>query len=65
MDYILAASNLRASIFGLPGNTNIDQIKKGRLAFDDNNYVFDGKVYDIDKLDLESKKLPWEKEAYE
>ena len=35
------------------------------LAFDDNNYVFDGKVYDIDKLDLESKKLPWEKEAYE
>ena len=44
---------------------HINQIKKGRLAFDDNEYVFDGKVYDIDKLDLESKKLPWEKEAYE
>ena len=43
---------------------HIDQIKKGRFAFDDNNYVFDGKVYDIDKLDSYTEHGPTDFKRY-
>jgi len=44
---------------------HIKQIENGKLAFDDNDYKFKNKMYKIKDLDMNSKSLPWEKEAYE
>ena len=34
-------------------------------SFDDNDYKFNNKMYKIKDLNMNSKSLPWEKEAYE
>ena len=44
---------------------HIKQIESGKLAFDDNDYKFKNKMYKIKDLNMNSKSLPWEKEAYE
>lgn len=44
---------------------HIKQMENGKLAFDDNDYRFKNKMYKIKDLNMNSKSLPWEKEAYE
>ena len=44
---------------------HMDQMKRGDLNYDDKNVYWKGKKYDRDDMNEGSKKLPWEKEAYE
>jgi len=43
---------------------HINQIKRGDLDYDDNNVYWKGKKYPRSTMKEGSKKLPWEKEAY-
>jgi len=43
---------------------HINQIKRGDLDYDDNNVYWKGKKYSRSTMKEGSKKLPWEKEAY-
>lgn len=44
---------------------HIDQMKRGDLNYDDENVYWKGKKYPRKNMKEGSKKLPWEKEAYE
>lgn len=43
---------------------HVDQIKRGDLTYDDKNVYWKGKKYSRKTMDEGSRKLPWEKEAY-
>lgn len=44
---------------------HIDQMNRGDLNYDDENVYWKGKEYPRKNMKEGSKKLPWEKEAYE
>jgi hypothetical protein len=44
---------------------HLDQMKRGDLDYDDKYVYWKGKKMPRSKMDAGSKKLPWEKEAYE
>ena len=44
---------------------HINQMKRGDLDYDDNNVYWKGKAYSRSTMKEGSKKLPWEKEAYD
>ena len=43
---------------------HIQQMKDGRLNYDDNNVYWEGKKYSRASMKEGAKDLPWEKEAY-
>ena len=43
---------------------HIQQMKDGRLNYDDNNVYWKGKKYSRASMKEGAKNLPWEKEAY-
>lgn len=43
---------------------HLDQMKRGDLAYDDNNVTWKGKKYPRTKFHDGDENLPWEKEAY-
>ena len=43
---------------------HLDQMKRGDLAYDDNNVTWKGKKYPRVKFHDGDENLPWEKEAY-
>ena len=43
---------------------HIQQMKDGRLNYDDNNVYWEGKKYSRASMKEGAKNLPWEKEAY-
>ena len=43
---------------------HIQQMKDGRLNYDDNNVYWEGKKYSRASMKEGDKNLPWEKEAY-
>ena len=44
---------------------HIQQMKDGRLNYDDNNVYWEGKKYSRASMKEGAKNLPWEKEAYQ
>ncbi len=44
---------------------HINQMKRGDLDYDDKNVYWKGKTYSRSAMKEGSKKLPWEKEAYD
>lgn len=44
---------------------HINQMKRGDLDYDDKNVYWKGKKYPRSAMKEGSKKLPWEKEAYD
>ena len=43
---------------------HIDQMRSGRLDYDDNYVYWEGKKYSRAEMDEGNKNLPWENEAY-